>query len=127
MAENILYYDKKADENNKSHIGSFCNTRELSSSSHPCYICLPGSVKAARTASGLKHTGNFKSACIFNHKTKTLLQLSLAAVLQCPVCTKLHMKNALASGATSQELTEALFLATNDLIFTEKSKIVPIL
>jgi alkylhydroperoxidase/carboxymuconolactone decarboxylase family protein YurZ len=48
----------------------------------------------------------------FDDKTKILLQLALANILQYPNGTKSHIKAALAAGATTEELTETLISTT---------------
>jgi AhpD family alkylhydroperoxidase len=44
-------------------------------------------------------------------KTKQLIAVAVAHVTQCPYCIKGHTKAALRSGATAQELMEAVWVA----------------
>jgi AhpD family alkylhydroperoxidase len=45
-------------------------------------------------------------------KTKQLIAVAVAHVTQCPYCIQGHTKLALRSGATAQELMEAVWVAT---------------
>lgn len=45
-------------------------------------------------------------------KTKELISLTVASVLRCTHCTQLHIKKALASGATQKEVTDSLLLSS---------------
>jgi len=57
----------------------------------------------------------FYQACkekgVLDKKTKELLMASLACVFRCPHCTEEHVKGALDSGASKEEITEALLIA----------------
>ncbi len=45
-------------------------------------------------------------------KTKELISLALGVKAQCPFCIAFHTKNAIALGATRQEIMEAAYVAT---------------
>jgi AhpD family alkylhydroperoxidase len=47
-----------------------------------------------------------------SNKTKQLIAVAVAHVTQCPYCIQGHTKAALRSGATAQELMEAVWVAT---------------
>jgi AhpD family alkylhydroperoxidase len=44
-------------------------------------------------------------------KYKELIALAVAMTTQCPYCLEIHRKQAVAAGATKQELAEAVFIA----------------
>src|SRR5579864_6069635 len=46
-----------------------------------------------------------------SNKTKQLIAVAVAHVTQCPYCIQGHTKAALRSGATAQELMEAVWVA----------------
>lgn len=48
---------------------------------------------------------------VLDAKTKELIRLAVASVFRCPHCTEHHIKDALAAGATREEISEALLLA----------------
>lgn len=53
-----------------------------------------------------------KGETVLDNKTKELIRLSIASVFRCNHCTEHHIKDALAAGATKEEITEALLLAS---------------
>ena len=53
-----------------------------------------------------------KQETILNAKTKELIRLSIASVLRCNHCTEHHIKDALAAGATKEEISEVILLAS---------------
>ncbi|MBD3315253.1 MAG: carboxymuconolactone decarboxylase family protein [Chitinivibrionales bacterium] len=58
---------------------------------------------------------------VLDNKTRELLQLALACVLRCPHCTRDHLKGALDTGATKQEVTETLLIAAQEGAGTQLS------
>lgn len=48
---------------------------------------------------------------VLDRKTRELLLTALACALQCPYCTELHVREALAAGASREEVGEALLIA----------------
>ena len=53
-----------------------------------------------------------KGPTVLDTKTKELIRLSIASVFRCKHCTEHHIKDALAAGATREEISEALLLAS---------------
>lgn len=45
-------------------------------------------------------------------KTRELISLTVASVLRCTHCTQTHIRKALASGATANEITDSLLLSS---------------
>jgi len=66
---------------------------------------------------------HFYNSCrdktILDKKTAELLKLALACVLRCPHCTEEHIKAALEAGASSQEVSEALLIASVEAAGTQ--------
>ena len=48
---------------------------------------------------------------VLDAKTKELIRLAVASVFRCEHCTEHHIQDALASGATKQEVSEAILLS----------------
>jgi AhpD family alkylhydroperoxidase len=48
---------------------------------------------------------------VLDAKTKELIRLAVASVFRCPHCTEHHVKDALAAGASKQEISEAILLS----------------
>ena len=48
---------------------------------------------------------------VLDAKTKELIRLAVASVFRCQHCTEHHIKDALAAGATKQEVSEAILLS----------------
>jgi len=53
-----------------------------------------------------------KQKTVLDEKTKELIRLAIASVFRCNHCTEHHIKDALAYGATKEEISEALLLAS---------------
>ncbi len=53
-----------------------------------------------------------KQNTVLDPKTKELIRLSVASVFRCNHCTEHHIKDALAAGATREEISEALLLTS---------------
>ena len=53
-----------------------------------------------------------KQNSVLDAKTKELLRLAIASVFRCRHCTEHHIKDALQAGATKQEISEAILLAS---------------
>jgi len=49
---------------------------------------------------------------VLDDKTRELLMLALACVFRCPHCTEEHIEKALEVGASKQEVSEALMIAS---------------
>ncbi|HLD35647.1 MAG TPA: carboxymuconolactone decarboxylase family protein [Planctomycetota bacterium] len=63
-------------------------------------------------AAGYLHFSNTASrGTVLETKTKELIRLAVASVFRCRHCTEHHIKDAIAAGATTQEVTEALLLS----------------
>jgi AhpD family alkylhydroperoxidase len=52
-----------------------------------------------------------KEKGVLDKKTKELLMAALACVFRCPHCVEEHIQGALDSGASKEEVTEALLIA----------------
>ena len=48
---------------------------------------------------------------VLDAKTKELIRLAVASVFRCQHCTEHHIKDAMAAGATKQEVSEAILLS----------------
>jgi AhpD family alkylhydroperoxidase len=59
---------------------------------------------------------DFYTACkeegVLDAKTKRLLMIALASVFRCPGCTDGHIRGALESGVSREEIAEALMIAS---------------
>lgn len=53
-----------------------------------------------------------KQESVLDPKTKELIRLAIASVFRCNHCTENHIKEALNQGATKEEISEALLLAS---------------
>ena len=66
---------------------------------------------------------DFSRACkekgVLDRKTKELLMAALACVFRCPDCTEAHIKGALEAGASKEEITEALLIASLEAAGTQ--------
>ena len=72
----------------------------------------PWYLKQSPLGSGYRYfsnTGSQKS--VLDTKTKELIRVATASVFRCPHCTEHHIKEALAAGATKQEIAEAILLS----------------
>ena len=49
---------------------------------------------------------------VLDTKTKELIRLAVASVFRCKHCTEHYVKDALAAGATKQEIAEAILLSS---------------
>jgi AhpD family alkylhydroperoxidase len=58
---------------------------------------------------------------VLDSKTKELLKFATASLLRCPHCTQSHLKKALAAGATKEEITETLLIASVQSAATQLS------
>ena len=66
--------------------------------------------KIAATLEDLKVASDGKS--VLDTKTKELLKFVVASLSRCSHCTQSHLKKALAAGASKDEITEALLIAS---------------
>jgi AhpD family alkylhydroperoxidase len=57
-------------------------------------------------------SGVARNKSVLDDKTKELIRASVASVFRCNHCTEHHSKDALAAGATKEEVSEALLLAS---------------
>ncbi len=64
----------------------------------------------ARALENFKSASKEKSA--LDAKTKELIKFAVSSVFRCTHCTNSHLKKALASGATKEEVTEALLISS---------------
>ncbi|MCB4791575.1 MAG: carboxymuconolactone decarboxylase family protein [Elusimicrobia bacterium] len=48
---------------------------------------------------------------VLDAKTKELIRLAVASVFRCKHCTEHHIQDAIAAGATKQEVSEAILLS----------------
>lgn len=53
-----------------------------------------------------------KQKTVLDEKSKELIRVAVASVFRCDHCTEHHIKDALAAGATKEEISEALLLAS---------------
>ena len=49
---------------------------------------------------------------VLDDKTKELIRVAVASVFRCKHCTEHHIQDALAAGATKQEVSEAIILSS---------------
>jgi AhpD family alkylhydroperoxidase len=63
-------------------------------------------------SAGYLHFNNTaRQAPVLDSKTQELIRLAVSSVFRCKYCTEHHIKDALAAGASKQEITEALLLS----------------
>ena len=73
----------------------------------------PWYLRKSPLGAGYQHFANTaKGKSVLDAKTKELIRLSVASVFRCPHCTEHHIKDAFAIGATKEEISEALLLAS---------------
>lgn len=73
----------------------------------------PWYLKKSPLGNGYQHFSNLaRQKTILDTKTKELIRLSIASVFRCNHCTEHHIKDALEAGATKEEISEALLLAS---------------
>jgi AhpD family alkylhydroperoxidase len=73
----------------------------------------PWYLKKSPLGAAYQHFSNVaKQETALDAKTKELIRLAIASVFRCNHCTEHHIKDALASGATKEEISEALLLAS---------------
>ena len=73
----------------------------------------PWYLKKSPLGNAYQHFSNVaKQKTVLDMKTKELLRLAIASVFRCNHCTEHHIKDALAAGATKEEISEALLLAS---------------
>ncbi|MFA5335428.1 MAG: carboxymuconolactone decarboxylase family protein [Candidatus Omnitrophota bacterium] len=73
----------------------------------------PWYMKKSPLGAAYQHFSNTaKQKTVLDTKTKELIRLSVASVFRCKHCTEHHIKDALAAGATKEEISEALLLAS---------------
>ena len=69
----------------------------------------PWYLKQSPLGAGYQHFSNTaKQKSVLDTKTKELIRLAVASVFRCPHCTEHHIKDALAAGASKQEVAEAI-------------------
>jgi AhpD family alkylhydroperoxidase len=68
---------------------------------------------------------HFKTAVVeksvLEPKTRELIMVALSSILRCPHCTEEHIKEALAAGATKQEIAETLLVTAYEGAGTQLS------
>jgi AhpD family alkylhydroperoxidase len=73
----------------------------------------PWYLKKSPLGPAYQHFSNSaKKKTVLDAKTKELIRLSVASVFRCNHCTEHHIKDALEAGATKEEISEALLLAS---------------
>lgn len=73
----------------------------------------PWYLKQSPLGAAYQHFSNAaKEGTILDAKTKELIRLAVASVFRCQHCTEHHIKDALAAGATKQEVAEAILLSS---------------
>ncbi len=73
----------------------------------------PWYLKKSPLGAAYQHFSNAaQKKTILDAKTKELIRLSIASVFRCNHCTEHHIKDALEAGATKEEISEALLLAS---------------
>lgn len=73
----------------------------------------PWYLKKSPLGNAYKHFSNVaKQKSVLDSKTKELIRLAIASVFRCNHCTENHIKYALNEGATKEEISEALLLAS---------------
>lgn len=73
----------------------------------------PWYLKQSPLGAAYQHFSNAaKQETVLDTKTKELIRLSVSSVFRCPHCTEHHVKDALAAGATKQEVAEAILLSS---------------
>jgi len=75
--------------------------------------------KIGEALENLKAVSNESS--LLDTKTKELIKFAVASVLRCEHCTNSHLKKALASGASRQEITETLLIVATQTAATQTS------
>ena len=66
--------------------------------------------KIAKALEDFKAASDEKS--VLDTKTKELLKFVVASLSRCTHCTQSHLKKALAAGASKEEISEALLIAS---------------
>lgn len=59
----------------------------------------------------LKVDGIFSDESVLDNKTKELIAIAVAAALRCDYCMQAHVPGALAAGATTDEVMQAMLIA----------------
>lgn len=73
----------------------------------------PWYLKKSPLGNAYQHFSNVaRQKTVLEAKTKELIRLSVASVFRCNHCTEHHIKGALEAGATKEEISEALLLAS---------------
>ncbi|MFA6582718.1 MAG: carboxymuconolactone decarboxylase family protein [Elusimicrobiaceae bacterium] len=72
----------------------------------------PWYLEQSSLGAGYAHFSNTaKQKTVLDAKTKELIRLAVASVFRCKHCTEHHMKDALAAGASKEEIKEAVLLS----------------
>lgn len=73
----------------------------------------PWYLKKSPLGNAYQHFSNVaRQETILDAKTKELIRLAVASVFRCNHCTEHHLNDALEAGATKEEISEALLLAS---------------
>lgn len=73
----------------------------------------PWYLKKSPLGNAYQHFSNVaRQKTVLDTKTKELIRLSIASVFRCNHCTEHHMKDALEAGASKDEISETLLLAS---------------
>ena len=72
----------------------------------------PWYLKQSLLGPAYQHFSNVaKQKTVLDMKTKELLRVAVASVFRCDHCTEHHLQDALAAGASKEEIAEALLIA----------------
>lgn len=80
----------------------------------------PWYLKKTPLGPAYQHFANVaKQKTVLDEKTKELIRLSISSVFRCSHCTEHHIKKSFEAGATKEEISEALLLASLQSAGTE--------
>ncbi|MFA5103637.1 MAG: carboxymuconolactone decarboxylase family protein [Candidatus Margulisiibacteriota bacterium] len=72
----------------------------------------PWYLKQSPLGAGYQHFSNTaKQNTVLDAKTKELIRVAVASVFRCKHCTEHHIDDAIAAGASKQEISEAILLS----------------
>ena len=80
----------------------------------------PWYLHASPLGAAYQHYANVaRGESVLDRKTKELIRVSVASTLRCPHCTEHHLRDALAAGATKEEIAEAILLSSQQAAGTQ--------
>ncbi|HUN55014.1 MAG TPA: carboxymuconolactone decarboxylase family protein [Smithella sp.] len=68
--------------------------------------------KSPLGAAYIHYSNTARNNTVLDSKTKELIRLAVSSVFRCNYCTEHHIKGAFSEGATKEEISEALLLAS---------------